>query len=306
MEIRSAEEKDIPAIVALLKLSLGESLMPKSEAFWRWKHVDNPFGKSPVLLAYEGDLLIGVRAFMRWEWKQGAHTFKAVRAVDTATHPRHQGKGIFKNLTMKMVKQCQDEGLAFIYNTPNKSSLPGYLKMGWVQVGRLPIRLKLHGFRKTQITGVSKGWDALAGHSLWDQLPAAKDTKTLGSAISLNYLQWRYRGNPIANYEVISAEGERPFILVYRHKQGRKWTEIRITELLSEPEHVAYAIRCLQAQVSGIKVITLSGAQQGIAPGFMTLPVGPVVTVHNLNMPAFPDCLTFGAWSPSLGDLELF
>jgi N-acetylglutamate synthase-like GNAT family acetyltransferase len=50
MEIRPAHENDIPAIVELLKLSLGESLMPKSEAFWRWKHIDNPFGKSPVIL----------------------------------------------------------------------------------------------------------------------------------------------------------------------------------------------------------------------------------------------------------------
>jgi len=99
MHVREATPDDIPAIVSLLKVSLGESLMPKSEAFWRWKHVDNPFGKSPVLLACKGDMLIGVRAFMRWEWKRESIIYKSVRAVDTATHPEYYGNGIFKKLT---------------------------------------------------------------------------------------------------------------------------------------------------------------------------------------------------------------
>src|SRR5688572_13844447 len=100
MQIREATELDIPIIVDLLKLSLGESLMPKSEAYWRWKHVENPFGASPVLLCFEDDMLIGVRAFMRWQWFHNGKIQTAVRAVDTATHPAHQGKGIFKKLTL--------------------------------------------------------------------------------------------------------------------------------------------------------------------------------------------------------------
>ena len=68
MTIREASGQDTAAIVSLLKLSLGEALMPKSESYWKWKHWDNPFGKSPVLLAFEKNELIGVRAFMRWDW----------------------------------------------------------------------------------------------------------------------------------------------------------------------------------------------------------------------------------------------
>ena len=69
MTIRASTEADVPRIIELLKSSLGETLMPKSEAFWRWKHWENPFGKSPVLLAFENETLIGVRAFMKWEWR---------------------------------------------------------------------------------------------------------------------------------------------------------------------------------------------------------------------------------------------
>src|SRR5688500_17576198 len=98
MEIRRAVEADIPEIVSLLKLSLGESLMPKSERYWRWKHIENPFGVSPVLLAIEAGTIIGVRAFMRWAWSRGETRLEAVRAVDTATHPDFQGRGIFRKL----------------------------------------------------------------------------------------------------------------------------------------------------------------------------------------------------------------
>src|SRR5690349_5445137 len=142
MQFREATEADIPSIVDLLKLSLGESLMPKSEAFWRWKHVHNPFGSSPVLLALDGEKLIAVRAFMRWEWRQGETIYKAVRAVDTATHPDYQGKGIFRKLTLQLVDLCKQEGFHFIFNTPNKVSKPGYLNMGWQTNGKMPIRIR--------------------------------------------------------------------------------------------------------------------------------------------------------------------
>lgn len=69
MILRKATPSDVPAIVSLLKLSLGEGLIPKSETYWNWKHKENPFGASEILLADEEGQLIGVRAFMRWNWE---------------------------------------------------------------------------------------------------------------------------------------------------------------------------------------------------------------------------------------------
>src|SRR5688572_23337100 len=106
MDIREATDSDIPEIIALLKISLGESLMPKSERYWRWKHIENPFGRSPVILCWDEGKLVGVRAFMRWEWISEGQLYRAVRAVDTATHPDYQGKGIFKKLTLSLVESC--------------------------------------------------------------------------------------------------------------------------------------------------------------------------------------------------------
>ena len=98
MIIRPATYDDTPAIIELLKKSLGESMIPKSAALWSWKHEQNPFGPSFVLLAEENNELIGVRAFMQWQWVWNDKIYRAIRAVDTATHPKHQGRGIFKKL----------------------------------------------------------------------------------------------------------------------------------------------------------------------------------------------------------------
>ncbi len=130
MLIREATEQDIPEILRVLKASLGETSSKKTESVWRYKHVDNPFGKSLVLVAVENDKIIGVRALMRWNWQLGNQIFSAYRAVDTATHPKHQGKGIFKKLTLRAIEMAKEQRDNFIFNTPNTQSLPGYLKMG--------------------------------------------------------------------------------------------------------------------------------------------------------------------------------
>ena len=114
MTIRTATDHDTAAIVALLKLSLGDVSTTKSATYWRWKHVENPFGKSHVLLAEEDGKLVGIRAFMQWRWTDGQREYTALRAVDTATHPDYQGRGIFKKLTLELIERRRAAGDDFM------------------------------------------------------------------------------------------------------------------------------------------------------------------------------------------------
>src|SRR4051812_2685130 len=100
MIVRPSTSADIPEIIDLLKKSLGETVTLKTENFFLWKHAQNPFGSSKILLAIEDEKIIGIRAFMYWNWVSDKQVISAVRAVDTATDPDFQGKGIFKKLTM--------------------------------------------------------------------------------------------------------------------------------------------------------------------------------------------------------------
>lgn len=141
-QLREARESDEPALVDLLRLGLGDGTVPRTSAFWRWKHRANPFGSSPVLVAEAAGGLVGVRAFLRWSWQRGDEAVPAVRAVDTVTHPEWRGRGLFSTLTRELVERVAAEGAAFVFNTPNAKSGPGYRKLGWSRVGRLPLYVK--------------------------------------------------------------------------------------------------------------------------------------------------------------------
>ncbi len=135
MEIREATAQDAPSVVELLATAMGRPATGQFRRLLQWKHEENPFGRSLQWVMIEGGDIVGYRAFMRWEFVGLGRTWRAVRAVDTATHPDHQGRGIFKALTLHALDVARDDGVDFVFNTPNEQSRPGYLKMGWQVVG---------------------------------------------------------------------------------------------------------------------------------------------------------------------------
>jgi GNAT superfamily N-acetyltransferase len=327
MELRPATPADKPAMIELLRKSLGDSTIPKSESLWNWKHEQNPFGNSYVLLAVENEMLIGLRAFMKWTWKWNDKTYKAIRAVDTATHPDFQGKGIFKKLTLKQLELCKEEGVHFVFNTPNTQSMPGYLKMGWQVQGRMPIKFKVArpvalGLRvalKKTISGPpapghTSDWQALlkAFGSAAPPSPAG-----LHTPYSLSYVNWRYATNPLFAYNYLSDLEN--YLLLYRLKPHSKYTELRITDLYVFNHHKQIRSH-LKKEISKISkmlkpdLVTVSGLQYeqhkkllGFLGPLPVLKKGPVVTLRDINATGFFDTLMDQAnWSYSTGDLELF
>jgi N-acetylglutamate synthase-like GNAT family acetyltransferase len=314
MQIRKAATEDIPQIIDLLKISLGEALIPKSEEFWRWKHLDNPFGASMVLLAEENNQLIGLRAFMNWEWRNQNQIYKAVRAVDTATHPDYQGKGIFKNLTLKGLDELK-ETKDFVFNTPNQKSKPGYLKMGWEEQGKMPIKLKINPFAfKGNIPLESSSWsDLKLSEKLFESQQLGMQTNYTKA-----YFEWRYSINPIFNYHFLTDNSS--YLLVYHYKQHRFGAELRIVDFFINKEIYNAETRKQLSQELKLKcktvfLITVSANHYknmksqypflGLMPIFE---VGPMITLRNIGFssPQFEELLNADSWAYSLGDLELF
>lgn len=134
---RSAVGADEDGILALATEALGWGSDDRFRRLFRWKHDENSFGPSPRWVAVDEGRIVGFRTLMRWRFVHHSLGVKtAVRAVDTATAPSHRGRGIFRGLTMAAIEELQAEGIDFVFNTPNDQSRPGYLKMGWVELGR--------------------------------------------------------------------------------------------------------------------------------------------------------------------------
>lgn len=312
MQIRKAVSKDLPSIINLLKASLGESLIPKSEKLWIWKHVANPFGASPSLIAEENGVICGVRVFLRWEFRKGDKVIKACRAVDTAIHPDHQGKGLFKELTLTLIEEIKKEGVDLIYNTPNTQSMPGYLKMGWKKWGKLPLKMHFNlGVGKSKNQSQVSDWSSIS--SLMKKI---EETQNGSGSIHTNlvsgYIQWRYLDCPLFPYHFIS-DGE-TYLLIYRIKEGKIGRELRIVDFFqlsdfgqNEKKQLNTRLKTIEKNEK-VRFTSFSGLQFGkelpIEMGLMpVMTIGPEVTLRQV---ASSEDLLQQPWSWSLGDLEVF
>ncbi|MCF6465480.1 hypothetical protein C3E90_06215 [Clostridium sp. Cult2] len=92
--------------------------------WFNWKYLDNIYGDSYIVLAYDGEELIGIRVF----WRNDIEGHLSYQPCDTAVLERYRGKGIFTKSSLIALENTKG---AFIYNFPNENSLPGNLKLGW-------------------------------------------------------------------------------------------------------------------------------------------------------------------------------
>ena len=80
---------------------------------------------------------------MRWRFLDGAGRAVALCGRWTPRPcPRRGAEACSVGLTEQAVAELIAEGVGIVFNTPNDQSRPGYLKMGWSVVGRLPLTVR--------------------------------------------------------------------------------------------------------------------------------------------------------------------
>ena len=290
-------------------------LTKKTVKFWNWKHNENPFGKSKIILAFDGELLVGVRAFMYWQFSNATETIKCVRAVDTAVHPSYQGKGIFSKLTMAALNDCKSDNIKLVFNTPNKISKIGYLKLGWIEIGKLSLRLSIP-INLPRVYNENLLCELLADYEICKtkELNVNTYTNKFSTPLSFDYLNWRYTNCPIDRYYSISKANQ--FTVIFRIKKVKSFIEMRLCEVLIKKDDF-----CINESVLSIKKLVkilrpsfISCADNDNIPSaffkklyfFPKLKIGPIVTLKNIDYDFFEDFKNYKIWQPTLGCLELF
>lgn len=335
--LRWAEEGDLPAMLDLIRVALGEGSIPRTEAFWRWKHEQNPFGRSPAMLVEAEDRVVSLRVFLRWRWRYGDKTFKAVRPVDTATHPDWRRRGLFERLTRELIEAMREEGVAFVYNTPNPRSGQGYQKLGWRLAGRptiwirplKPIRLIKALLRRGDAGDGAAGDGTAPARPATDVLDAPELDGFLASQpaaaghlvtdVNPAYLKWRYRDCPGLDYGVEGAFDQRAgALLVYRSTERSGLREARICDLLVTADKASRQkagvmirdrLRALEADYASARAVPGTPAASVLRRlGFLPAPrIGPVLAYRPLfEMADLPAIDRLSTWGAAIGDLELF
>lgn len=319
---RRAGADDRAAILDLCRSSLGWSTDDPDEAFFTWKHDDNAFGSSPSWVAEAADgRLAGLRVFLRWRFVDArGGKIEAVRAVDTATHPDWRGQGIFSKLTLGALPDLTDEGVGMVFNTPNDKSMPGYLKMGWSQVGKVPVSARLGSLRSLRRVAGARtaaqlwseptavGNDAAEAFSDTDAVDALLRRCPRASGISTDrsaaFLSWRYRFEPL-HYRVMPL-GDRldDGVIVFRARRRGDALEATICDVLApNPRAVGAGMRRIARGV-GADYLLAGEPSVGLRAGFLPARgLGPMLTWRPLSRPGIP---AMDDLDLVLGDIELF
>ncbi len=332
IDIRPYRDRDEPAVLSLLEAALGGGPAGvRPSEFFRWKHLENPFGRSYMLVAEADGQLVGLRAFMRWEFTAGDRRYRAVRAVDTATHPAYQGQGIFSRLTLESLDELPDQA-DFVFNTPNEKSLPGYLKMGWRVVGKVPILVRVRRplrfatrvrswktsgeARSVPVSGAQIASDVLVDGAVDGLLAAQERSVGIATPRDATYLGWRYGGAPLLDYRaVVERDRDRVAGLsIFRVRPRGGLVESTVTETIVPAGDTRVAGKIFRAigRSAGSDHLacsfppgstTLRAARRA---GFLRVPGGMTLVVNPLGHHLDPDPLDLASWALTVGDLEVF
>jgi GNAT superfamily N-acetyltransferase len=344
VEIRPMEDADLDAVVELLGRALGPAPGGVDRrALFEWKHLANPFGRSVALVAESGSGLVGVRTLMRWQLvAPGGVVVPAVRAVDTATAPEARRRGVFSALTTAALERCSAEGVEVVFNTPNAASRPGYLRMGWRDLGRWPVRLKVRRAARLAAAaarrelrsgppvavpqrdplGLAPAGEVLARAELGELVAASSPATGLRTGRSPGFLRWRYSDGPVPYHAVAFGDPPEALLVVRVRRRGRL-TEAVVCEALcgrgaGSIARLAEALRALPAAAGADHAVAGHARTWGDASaalsraGYRRLPgVGIRLVVRPVAAakawaPSAPDPLRQASWALTLGDLELF
>jgi GNAT superfamily N-acetyltransferase len=337
IRIRPYRDEDERGVLELLQVALGggpAGLRPPD--LFRWKHVENPFGRSFMLVAEDAGRIVGFRAFMRWRFVADGRIVDAVRAVDTATHPDVQRRGIFSRLTRQALDHLRSE-VDLVFNTPNQRSGPGYLKLGWRPVGRpsvsVRIRRPVRVIRGLRAARSSERVPSGASSPAIQASPAEvalSDRDEVQSLLAVAmpprdrlatdrdaaFLRWRYAAAPLLGYHVVIERraGRLGGVAVFRVRpRGPLW-QTSIADVIVPEGDVGTARRLLRAAVFAAPVDYVAlrmpegsaAARAARRSGFVATPGGVRLVVNPLTEGLRPDPTDLKSWALALGDLEVF
>ena len=221
---------------------------------------------------------------------------------------------------MTAVDEVTADGVDFVFNTPNENSRPGYLRMGWSTVGRVPIVAHVGGpasvLRIRTARVPAERWPVptaagapapvlLADPRVADLLAAIGPPDRLRTARTPAFLRWRY-GLAALGYRAIAVDDDPAAgLAIFRVRRRGAATEAGVSDLLV-PLGAERARRHLLGRVARETRAdyAIHVGRPSLRAGYLPLPrQGPILTWRRLadtgNPPALSD------FDLSLGDVEL-
>lgn len=183
------------AALAAYRELLGVTSAKLTTEYLRWLYRENPSGEAVGFDAYAGDTLAAHYATIPVEAIAFGRRVRGLLSLNTATHPTHQGKGLFTRLAEQTYARAHELGFEFVVGVANANSTPGFTrKLGFQLVTPLDVLVGIGRFTASRddSVGFSLAWSDAA-------------------------LRWRL-GRPQASY--VATTGAAPIVYARTHKHG--------------------------------------------------------------------------------------
>ena len=99
-----------------------------------WLYGENPDGAVIGFDAFIGDALVAHYACVPAKIQVGGEVVSGLLSLNTATHPGHQGKGLFSRLAEMTYQSAAEQGYECVYGVANANSTPGFVRKLGFQV----------------------------------------------------------------------------------------------------------------------------------------------------------------------------
>ncbi len=116
----------------------------------RWQYRENPDGEAVGFNAWDGGVLAAHYVTLPFAARVHGTQEKGLLSLNTATHPAHQGKGLFTRLANATYASGAERGYGFVIGVANANSTHGFTKkLGFqlvaplramIGIGNLPFR----------------------------------------------------------------------------------------------------------------------------------------------------------------------
>lgn len=196
MSVEIVPAEDLAAELVLDAINASFDRPPRTLAWYRWKHLEGPWGPSRGWAAVEDGVVQGVRLFLPWRATAAGRAVEVLRASDGAVRPARRRQGLFSRLVAAEMERLEGSASdVVLYSTSVVASREAYRRLGWATF-EVPHRVVLPRFSRL----------AVGRHSL-----AAVPSRPVSALVATDWtaeaLRWRTDARSGHSYEVLCEGG---------------------------------------------------------------------------------------------------
>jgi len=194
---------------SLVKLFYDSHQLIKSTEFFKYRLSKTPYGNPITYLMKYENKIVGSHSIRPLLLKIKNHDVLGGLSYNLMTHPDHRNKGIFINLVQKTQEEVKKQNYNFVLGFASSNAINGFSKkLKHTNLGPINfIKIKKINFKAESLSKIHYHWFPKDLEQLNNEYSIGKKF-LIRLERNKNFLDWRYKNNPVYRYITIYEKGK--------------------------------------------------------------------------------------------------